>query len=156
MTPPIPAGRGSLKHVMDELELLAQAIHPSLNVYRYWRPDMALPAVWHWLTPGDVEPPAVSGEGICRLRVLERITVSIAVDPTAVAGMGDALELEVYHDLALPLYAQAIYARNPLGQREARIRGAQTVSDRLGDASVLTLELPLEVYLDVIPQEATP
>src|ERR1700755_3596626 len=103
---PAPEGRGSLTFVMDRLEELAGAIHPSLTVYRWWRPDVPLPAVYHWLTPGDVETPELP---LCRMRIRERITVTIAVDPMAVAGEGDMLELEAYHDLALPIYAAELY-----------------------------------------------
>lgn len=135
---------GSLKSTMDALEQLATTIHESLNVYRWWRPDMALPALWHWMTPGDVE---AVGAPACRVDDLLRITVTIGVDPQAVAGAGEMLELEEYVDLARDVYNAALYARNPLGQREAKRRGMQTVSDRLGDASILCLELPLEVKL---------
>lgn len=138
---------GSLAAVMDRLEELGGTVHPTLNVYRWWRPDMALPALFHWMTPGDVERPDVP---VCRLRVLERITVSIAINPSAVAGEGDMLDLEVYHDLAMPIYGAELYGRNPLGQREARMRGPLTIADDLAGASILTLEIPLEVYVDII------
>lgn len=148
---------GSLKTVMDELVTVEAAIHPTLNVYRWWRADMELPALWNWLTPGDVEGPAGAGEaGLCRVRGWARITVSIGVDPTAVPGLGDMLELEEYADLALPALYRAVYERNPLGQREARARGFQTVADELGGASILVLEVPLEVALDVNAVPATP
>lgn len=135
---------GSFKSVMDELEQLAATVHPSLHVYRWWRPDMALPAIWHWMTPGEV---TAQGAPACRVDDLLRITVSIGVDPTAVAGAGDMLEVEEYADLARDAYNAALYARNPLDQRNARRRGMQTVADTLGDASILILELPLEVEL---------
>jgi hypothetical protein len=138
-----PEGRGSIKFALDVLGEIEATIHPSLHVYRWWRPDMALPALWNWLTPGDVERP-----DDCRVRDLMRVTVSIGVDPTAVPGEGDMLELEAYAELALAAIDPVIYSRNPLGQREARRRGFQTVADRLGDASILALEIPLEVYLD--------
>jgi len=134
---------GKLKTTIDRLVELESTIHPTLHVYRWWRPDMALPAIWNWLTPGDVERP-----DNCRVRDLLRITVTIGVDPTAIAGEGDMLELEVYADLALPVFDAAIYGPDPLGQRQSRRRGFQTVTDRLGDAPILCLELPLEVNLD--------
>lgn len=135
---------GSVKSVMDELVALAATIHPaSLDVYRWWRPDMKLPAVWHWMTPGDVEAVGVPA---CRVDDLVRVTVTIGVNPrTHVAG--DMLEIEAYADLARDVYNAALYARNPLGQRMAKRRGMQTVADKLGDASILCLELPLEVTL---------
>lgn len=141
---PPPAGRGSLKATMDALVGVAVAYHSTLTVYRWWRPDMQLPAVWHWLTPGDVE---AAGVPTCKVIDTLRVTQTIAVDPTAIAGEGDMLELEAYADLALPLLDAAIYAPEPLGQRNARRRGFQTVADELGGASILCLELPLEVEL---------
>jgi hypothetical protein len=168
--------RGSLRTVIDELVAVEQAIAAQarevyaanndvpvdtigevLNVYRWWRPDMLLPAVWLWMTPGDVEGPAGAGEaGLCRVRGWARVTMSIGVDPTATPGAGEMLELEEYADLALPLVYAAVYSRNPLGQREARARGFQTVADELGGASILTLELPVEVALDVNAVPSTP
>lgn len=149
--------RGSLEHVMDRLEELGGTIHPTLEVHRWWRPDMSLPALWHWMTPGDVEGPAGAGDaGGCLVYSWARITVTIGVDPTAVAGEGDLLQLETYHDLALPIYAGAIYGRNPLGQRMARMRGVQTVADELGGIAILSLELPLEVRLDVNAVQTNP
>lgn len=140
---------GPFQTLMDELEALEATFHPSLNVYRWWRPDMALPAVWNWLTPGPVEAVGVPA---CKVRDLMRITVSIGVDPTAVAGEGDMLEIEAYADLAIPLLNTAVYERNPLGQREARRAGGQTVADTLGGVPILALELPIEVYLDRVVQ----
>jgi hypothetical protein len=150
---PAPEGRGSLKFAIDRLEELETQIHPTLAVYRWWRSDMKLPAVWNWLTPGDVESAGTQGANGCRISDLLRITVSIGIDPSAIAGMGDMLELEEYFELALDVLDAELYGRNPLGQRRASRRGAQTVADRLGDASILVLECPLEVYLDrtVIP-----
>jgi hypothetical protein len=140
---PPPPGRGSLKFALDVLGELETTIHPSLHVYRWWRPDMALPALWNWLTPGDIERP-----DSCRVRDLLRVTVTIGVDPTAIAGEGDMLELEAYAELALEVLDPVVYGRAPFGQREARRRGFQTVADRLGDTPILALEIPLEVYLD--------
>lgn len=140
---------GPFESLMDELVALEGTFHPTLNVYRWWRPDMALPAVWNWLTPGDVEPVGVPA---CKVRDLMRITVSIGVDPTAVMGEGDMLELEAYADLATPLLNAAIYERNPLGVREAHRRGGQTVADELAGVPILALELPIEVYLDRVVQ----
>jgi hypothetical protein len=148
--PPFPAGVGSLKATIDALSALLAGVHPSLNVYRWWRPDMALPAVWLWMTPGDVR---TDGVPVCRTVDVLRITVSVGVDPTAVAGEGDMLEIEAYVDLVLQVLDPELYGRHPLGQRLARRRGFQTVADRLGDASILALELPIEVELhhDVQP-----
>lgn len=141
-----------MKNAIDALTAVEATIHPSLNVYRWWRADMQLPAVWNWLTPGDTETPPVGGGDMagCRVRDLLRVTVSIGVDPTAVAGEGDMLEIEEYADLAIPLLNAAVYSRNPLDQREARRRGGQVIADQLGDASILTIELPIEVYLDYV------
>lgn len=139
---------GSLEATMERLVELEATIHPTLEVYKWWQGDMKLPAVWNWLTPGDVEKPPVAAPGAtCRVRNLARISVVIGVDPTAVVA-GDMLEVAAYFDLAFPILAGELYGRAPLGNREARMRGAQAVSDQLGDASILTLELPLEVYLD--------
>lgn len=140
------SGRGSLRTVLDELELVAAQVrtaHPELHVYRWWRPDAALPCVYHWLTPSTRERP-----DLCVERDVLRITVSIAVDPHSTVAE-DAMQLETYVDTALDVYAAAFEQRRPLGgQSLARRTGLQTVSDRWGDASVLILELPLEVWLD--------
>lgn len=154
MTAPFdPAAVGSLAATIDRLVELEATVHPTLNVYRWWRPDMALPAVWNWLTPGDVR---TDGVPVCRTVDTLRITASIGVDPTAVAGEGDLLELEAYVDLALVVLDRELYSRRPLGQRLARRRGFQTVADRLGDASILTLELPMEIELHHDLTPATP
>jgi len=105
---------------------------------------MQLPAVWLWMTPGDVR---TDGVPVCRTVDVLRITVSVGVDPTAVPGEGDLLEIEEYVDLILPVLDAELYGRHPLGQRHAQRRGFQTVADRLGDASILALELPIEVEL---------
>lgn len=145
-----PVGRGSLKFAIDQLCELEATIHPTLNVYRWWQPDMALPALWNWMTPGDVEGPrGVSGGEPCDVRGWSRIVVTIAVDPTAVMGGGDMLEVEAYFDFALPKLAAVTYGRNPFGQRLARMAGWQTVADRLGEVSTLNLEIPLEIALDI-------
>lgn len=134
----------SLKSTIDALAELERTIHPTLHVYRWWRPDMRLPAVWNWLTPGDVERP-----DNCRVRDVVRVTVSLGVHPHAIAGEGDMLELEAYADLAVPILDAELYgAARPLGQRIARRRGFQTVADKLGDAPILALEIPLEVQID--------
>lgn len=135
---------GSLQSALERLWALEATIHPTLNVYRWWRADMALPALWNWLTPGDVR---TDGVPVCRTVDTLRLTITLAVDPTAVAGEGDMEELAVYFDLARPILDAELYSRYPLGQRLARRRGAQTVADRLGDASILCLELPIEVEL---------
>jgi hypothetical protein len=140
----------SLKATMDRLVELESTVHPTLNVYRWWRSDMELPAVWNWLTPGDHERPPVSPPGaVCRHRHLICPTVTIGVYPTAVTGEGDMLEVEEYLDAALPIIAGEVYGRAPFGNHEARMRGSQTVTDTLGDAPILTVELPLEVYVDL-------
>lgn len=135
---------GSLQDAMSRLWALEATVHPSLNVYRWWRPDMALPALYNWLTPG-----AVRSDGVPTCKTVDtlRVTVIIAVDPTAVQGEGDMLDLSAYFDLIVPTLDGELYSRYPLGQRLARRLGAQTVADELGDAAVLTLELPIEVEL---------
>jgi hypothetical protein len=141
------AGRGSLRTVLDELVVLGQqvqAVHPELHVFRWWRPDAALPCLFHWLTPSSRETPP----DICTSRDTLRITVSIAVDPFSTVAE-DALQLENYADTALDVYDVALAQRRPLGgQSAARRTGMQTVSDRWGEAPVLVLELPVEVTLD--------
>jgi hypothetical protein len=135
---------GSLQDAMTRLWALEATIHPSLHVYKWWRPDMQLPALFNWLTPGDVR-----GEGVPACKTVDtlRITVIIAVDPTAVMGEGDMLELAAYFDFTVGVLDRELYSRHPLGQRMARRRGAQTVADELGDVAVLTLEFPIEVEL---------
>lgn len=142
------AERGSLKGVMDELVTLAGTIHPTLNVYRWWRPDMELPAVWHWLTPASTER-----RTDCDVRDVARVTVSIGVDPLVTVAE-DMLEVEEYLDLARDVYDPVLYASRPFGQSNARRNGFQTVADELGKASILVLEIPVEVWLDrsVTPQ----
>lgn len=143
---------GSLQDTMTRLWALEQTVHPTLNVYRWWRPDMQLPALYNWLTPGDVR---ADGVPVCKTVDTLRLTVIIAVDPTAVPGEGDLLELSAYYDLIRPLLDAELYSRHPLGQRLARRRGAQTVADDLGGAAILTLELPIEVELHN-PVQPTP
>lgn len=143
---------GSLASTMARLWTLetaiqaaAQELGGTLHIYRWWRPDMELPALWNWLTPGDVK-----AEGLvpsCRTVDVLRITVSIGVNPTAVPGEGDMADLAVYFDLARPILDAELYSRHPLGQRLARRRGAQTVVDQVGAAQIIALELPIEVDL---------
>lgn len=140
---------GSLQAAMERLWALEATILPApapgaLNVYKWWRADMLLPALWNWMTPGDVE---AVGAPACKTVDTLRLTISIAVDPTAVVGEGDMLELGAYYDLARPILDAELYSRHPLGQRMARRRGAQTVADALGGAPIITLELPIEVEL---------
>lgn len=132
---------------MDELTELEATVHPSLNVYRWWRPDITLPALYNWLTPGTTETPPTSA---CRVRDVARIAVSIAIDPTIVAGEGDMLELEAYLDAAVAVLDPVLFGRNPLGVREAYRRGFQMVdgTELFGGVPVLILEIPLEVYLE--------
>lgn len=141
---------GPFEDVMDRLQALEATFHPTLHVYRWWRADMQLPAVWNWLTPSDVD---AIGVPACRVDDLLKITVSVGVDPTAVAVAGDMLEIEAYADLAIPLLNAEIYGRNPLGVQLAKRTGLQTVADELGGASILCLELPLEITL---PRPVTP
>jgi hypothetical protein len=140
------SGRGSLQTVLDELVLIGeqvQALHPELHVYRWWRPDAALPAYYHWLTPSSTERPDQ-----CTNRDVLRMTISIAIDPFANVAE-DAQQIETYVDSALDVIDAALYTRRPLGgQTEAKRVGLQTVSDRWGDANVLVCELPLEITLD--------
>lgn len=136
------AARGSIAGVMSELVDLAATIHPTLNVYRWWRPDMRLPAVWHWLTPASTER-----RTDCDVRDVMRVTVSVGIDPRVTVAE-DMLELEAYADLAVDVYNAALYQPRPFGQTNALRQGFQTVSDELGGAPVLALELPLEVWLD--------
>jgi hypothetical protein len=143
----------SLKAVVDELVAVESTIHPTLHVYRWWRPDMALPAVWNWMTPGEVRR-----RTNCPPDDVIRLTMSLGVDPTAIAGEGDMLELEAYFDLAVPVLNQALYERRPfngVAKNAARL-GSQTVTDRLGDAVVLCLEVPLEITLAPPPGGITP
>lgn len=135
---------GKLTSAMRAIEAAMTRVHPTLHVYRYWRPDMTLPALWKWLTPSDAE---LVGAPVCKTIDTLNITLTIGVQPQAVAGEGDALELEVYGDLLIDAINAELASRYPFGQREAKRRGVQTVSDRLGDASILCLELPLEVKL---------
>jgi hypothetical protein len=137
---------GSLRATIDRLEELERSIHPTLNTYRWWRPDMALPAVWNWLTPSDLR---TDGVPVCRTVDTLRVNVIVGVDPTAVPGEGDLLELEEYVDLAVPILGRELYSRFPFGQRMGRRRGAQTVADVLGGAPILTVEMPIEVELHV-------
>lgn len=136
-----------IRPIVSELSDVELTIHPeTLNVYRWWRPDMTLPAVYNWLTPATTEPP---DRPACRVVDLARITVCIAVDPTAVAGEGDMLEVEEYLLLATAAIDPLVYADEPFGQRiRARRQGFQTVNDELGGVPILVLELPLEVYVE--------
>lgn len=139
------SGRGSLTTVIDELYAIAeqlQAAVPELHIYRWWRPDMALPAVYHWITPSSREDPDQ-----CVERDVLRITTSIAVDPYSTVAE-DMQAIERYVDVALDLYTAAFKQPRPLQQTRADRTGMQTVADTLGDASILVLELPLVVWLD--------
>lgn len=140
---------GSLQDTLDRLWALEATILPApaagaLNVYKWWRPDMLLPALWNWMTPGDVR---TDGVPACRTVDVLRLTISIGVDPTAVVGEGEMLELAAYYDLARPILDSELYSRYPLGQRLARRRGAQTAVDALGGTPIITLEIPIEVEL---------
>lgn len=135
---------GSLQDAMTRLWALEQDLHPTLNVYKWWRPDMQLPALYNWLTPGEVRS---DGVPVCKTVDTLRITIIVAVDPTAVPGEGDMLELAAYFDVVVKAIDVELYSRHPLGQRLARRRGAQTVADELGGAPILTLEFPVEVEL---------
>ena len=142
---------GSMADAMERLWIVETAIGEAaaqmggrLHVYKWWRPDMQLPALWNWMTPGDVD---ATGVPACKTIDTLRITISIGIDPTAVPGEGDMLELSVYYDLARPILDAELYSRRPLGQRNARRKGAQTVADAIGTAQVLALELPIEIDL---------
>lgn len=155
----MPLGDGTLKTTIDELALVELAIvdavaarGATLNAYRWWRPDMSLPALWNWISP-DTDTARPDN---CNVEDTLRIAVTIGVDPQAVAGEGDLLELEEYGDLALPIIDGAVYGSRPLGQRMARRRGFRTVSDVLGDTVFLALEFPLEVELRRSTRPQTP
>lgn len=138
---------GPISAAIDELVAIESTIHPaSLHGYRWWRPDMTLPAIYNWLTPADTEADDVP---VCRVVDWLRVTCSIAVHPQAIAGEGDLLEIEEYLDLALDVLDPVIYGDAPLGQRLARRRGFRTVlGPELGGIEPLTLELPLEIRID--------
>lgn len=146
-----PEQVGSMAAAMARLWELETAIQTAveqlggtLHVYRWWRPDMQLPALWNWMTPGEVK---AEGAPACKTVDTLRITISIAVDPTAVPGEGDMADLTVFYDLARPILDAELYSRHPLGQRMARRRGAQTVVDAIGAAQVIALEVPIEIDL---------
>jgi len=148
---------GSMRAAMARLWALeATILQPpaagALNVYSWWQPDMLLPALYNWMTPGEV---TADGVPLCKSVDTLRITIVIAVEPTAVAGAGDMLEISEYFDLAQPILDAELYSRHPLGQRNARRLGAQTAADELGGAAILTLELPIEIELHH-PVQTTP
>jgi hypothetical protein len=136
---------GSLRELMDGLEaayLDVQAAAPELHVYRWWRPDVALPALYTWIAPGSTERPDT-----CTVRDLLRVTPSIAVDPTDTIA-NDAYTLEALIDAARDALDPHVYAARPFGQQRAKRLGISVASDRFGDAPVLVAELPIEVTLD--------
>lgn len=142
--------RGSLpdahRALYEALVAVRDAKAPFLNVYDLWRPDMALPAVWMWVAPGTVPRPRPD---TCTVRNVDRIVVSVGVDPAAVV-TDDARRLLDLVQIIREGLDPILYASRPLdGQQEAAWgSGAQTVQDQLGDAPVLTFELPIEVTLD--------
>lgn len=138
------ASDGLLETVMERLVTVEAAIHESLHVYPWWRPDVTLPAVYNWLTPAGTER-----VDSCTIRDVLRLTVTVAVEPTAVMGGGDMLSLAAYIDLTRGALNGLLNQREPLGQSEVRRQGFRTVSDDWGGGVVLLGEFPIEVDLDL-------
>lgn len=140
-----------LTEALDSLEALANAVQTppailELNVYRWWEPNMRMPAVWHWLTPSGTRYPDT-----CKVADDVRLTVSIGVRPTASTGE-DAQRLEQYADAYVPALDTALNDPRTFGgpqlKRARRVGLGPMVSEKLGDSTVLAIEIPLELTLE--------
>lgn len=138
----------TLRIVMDELVGLSNelaAAHPELAVYRYWRPDMQYPALWHWWRDAPISRP-----DMCTVRTELAIAVTIAVDPAATVDE-DAYRLERYVDDAIAKLSPALDANRPLQATAASLNGFRMVSAQQGETPFLGVELDVRVTLDRNP-----
>lgn len=138
------AGIG-LTDALDALEALAEGLDwPAAdltpNVYRWWEPNMRMPAVWCWLRPSGTDRPDT-----CTVRDSLQIVVSIGVLPGADTGE-DAQSLEAYADAYVPALDAALNTSGFGGLHLARRTGlGPMASEKLGDTTVLAMEIPLEL-----------
>lgn len=141
----------SLAAVMDALVALEEtavgsaAPTPILNVYRWWQPNMSLPAVWHWLSPGRTEH-----ESLCTIEDLLNIDVVVGVDPRRHAGKDMVALEEALEAIREPLDS-SLYSRSPLGGvtggQRAKRNGMRTQIETVSQLGVLCLVLPIEVRI---------
>lgn len=128
---------------VEDLAVGSGAETPILNVRRWWEPQIPLPAVWHWLSPGDTERP-----DLCTVWDLLRVDVMVGVDPAVNAGR-DMVELEDAAEQVREAVDAALYARAPLGGAVewARRVGMRTQIQQFGQLGVLCIVLPVELRL---------
>lgn len=138
----------NLTALMDALEAFigedgpVEWPEPAPHAYRWWEPSMRLPAVYHWMVPGSTREPDV-----CTVEDTLRITVSIAARPGASSGE-DATNLEAYADAYVAAIDATLKTRGGLPIASGRRLGLGLATDRLGDTTVLVLEIPLELTLE--------
>lgn len=140
----LTAALDALEELANGIEWPAENLEP--NVYRWWEPNMRLPALWHWLTPSSTSSPDT-----CTVQDAVRVTVSIGVRPSANTGE-DAERLEEYADAYVPAIDSALAAARTFGgpqlRRASRTGLGPMVSEKLGDATILAIEIPLELVLE--------
>lgn len=133
----------TLEQTMTALVTLEeQALAGQLNVYRWWQPNIVLPAVWHWLSPGDTRTPDT-----CSVQDLVRIDVTIGVDPRVHAGH-DMVALERAMETVRVALDAELYSRRPLGLQHARRLGMRTQIEDIAGLGVLSIVLPIEARLE--------
>ena len=127
---------------MDCLEQLSRTVDERLHVYRWWEPDMALPALHWWLVPGETEY-----LDACTVHDHFHPTATIAVKPGRSAG-ADMKAAETFSDSLRAAFDPVLIAPRPWGIHSAARTGINVTTDKLGAGQVLGIEHSFECVLE--------